>query len=108
MVVHAEGRHPRDSDNGGEVREIGVAAEKRGEANCKTRPRCEEGDPARKRARQKQHCDRSCERDVNCPGDHQDFRVRYRGAVSRTTNARMIAMLTFTARSPFNTLDSIA
>ena len=67
MVVHAEGGHPGDLHDGGEMPGIEIATEKRGQANCKTRPRCEERDPARKRARQKQRGDCPGECDVNGP-----------------------------------------
>jgi len=71
MVIHAEGRHPGDLDDGGEMREIELPAEKRAQANCKTCCRGEERDPPRKAARQKQRGDCTGEGDVNGPGDGQ-------------------------------------
>ena len=91
MVVHAEGRHPGYLHDGGEMREIEIAAEKRGQANCKTRPRCEERDPARKRARQNQRGDCPGECDVNGPGDDQGALKRLKGYNVR--EARVLRVL---------------
>ena len=71
MIVQAEGRHPGGLHDGGEMREIKIAAEKRGQVNCKTRSCRKERDPARKRARKEQRGDCASKRDVNGPGDGQ-------------------------------------
>lgn len=53
------------------MREIEIAREKRGKANCKTPSRRKKRDPARKRARQKKCGDCAGECDVNGPGYDQ-------------------------------------
>src|SRR5438067_550129 len=104
MVVHAEGQHPGDMHDGGEMREIQIPAEKRAQADCKTCSRSEERDQPGKRSGQKECGDGTGECDVNGPGDGQGalkrlngynvkteeerelraLRVRYRAACSRT------------------------
>src|SRR5947209_18606542 len=70
MVIHAEGRYPWLAHNGVEVRQIEIATEKRRQNNREGRDSSNQGEPARKRARQKEQEYYTGKRDVNRPGDH--------------------------------------
>src|SRR5215470_1106340 len=100
MVVHAEGRHPEDLHDGVEMREVETAAEECVQANYKTRPRSEEPDPARKRARQKQRGDCPGECDVNGPGDGQGaVKVKSITRVTTLRRARIASVFCSIARA---------